>query len=149
MQYCVGGMGCFWSCAIPRYHSDLEQSSLLSVNEWDVLYKKSEQLLRLSTDVFNDSIRHYVVKTTISTLLPDRQVQDMPLAVQKNAHNEDLVNWVGPNMILGDELLGLLKNPQQENFMIKVFNCNTLTLMLVNMSACMAGATLVYPLDSD
>ena len=112
-------MGSFWSCSIPRHHPDIERSNLLSTAEWEALYAKSEELLRLDIDAFDDSIRHMVVKNIITSLLPDRCVQSMPMAVKNNPHNLDLVNWTGSDVVLGDHLLQQLTKPNDKSFKIK------------------------------
>ena len=120
IQYCVGGMGSFWSCAIPRHDPDIERSNLLSMAEWDALYARSEELLHQNTTVFDDSIRHMVVKNTITSLFPDRSPQSMPMAVQRNPYNPDLVVWTGPDVVLGHHLLEEhLTKPEDDSFMIK------------------------------
>ena len=119
-QFNVGGMGVHWTCAIPRENPEVERSTLLSDEEWNALYNKAEELLCRHDDVFDDSIRHTVVRETASKCLPDRGVRSLPQAVQRNPHDTSLVRWTGPDVVLGDELTGMLRDPKQEDFRIVV-----------------------------
>lgn len=113
-------MGSFWSCAIPRQHPDTERANVLSANEWEALYEQSEDILGLKSDVFDDSIRHLVMKTAVRSLLPDREVQSTPMAAEKNSQKPDLINWTGSDVVLGETINNLLKDPGQTRFCLKV-----------------------------
>ncbi len=48
-------------------------------------------------------MRHTTVKNTLLAKLPaDRQVQSLPLAVERRADNPTYVTWSGSNTVLGD-----------------------------------------------
>ncbi|XP_062506233.1 uncharacterized protein LOC134182805 [Corticium candelabrum] len=116
--FCVGGMAVHWTCAIPRECVDIERSSLLADREWEELYKVAEDYLCRHTDVFDDSIRHTVVKNTIESCFPDRGVRSLPLAVTANKYNKALVTWSGTDVILGDNLIDMIDNPEKEQFQL-------------------------------
>jgi hypothetical protein len=116
----VGGMGVHWTCAIPRENPEVERSKLLSDEEWDALYDKAEELLCRHDDVFDDSIRHTVVRDTIFRHFPNRGVRNLPQAVQPNPHDMSLVRWTGPDVVLGDKLTAMLRDSKQEQFRIVV-----------------------------
>jgi pyranose oxidase len=111
-------MGVHWTCAIPRENPEVERSKLLSDEEWDALYDKAEELLCRHDDVFDDSIRHTVVRDTIFRHFPNRGVRNLPQAVQPNPHDMSLVRWTGPDVVLGDKLTAMLRDSKQEQFRI-------------------------------
>ena len=113
-------MAVHWTCAIPQACIDIERSSLLADREWEELYKVAEDYLCCHTDVFDDSIRHTVVKKAIGSCFPDRGVRSLPLAVTANKYNKALVTWSGTDVILGDNLIDMIDNPEKEQFQLLV-----------------------------
>ena len=102
-------MAVHWTCSIPRENPYIERSSLLSDAEWDALYTKAEGYFCLHRNVFDDSIRHHVVKNTVMEQFPDRNVGNLPLAVQANKDVPSLVKWSGTDVILGEKLQDYLR----------------------------------------
>ncbi len=103
--YAVGGMATHWTCATPRHHPTVERAQLYTDDEWDGLYAEAEQLLNTHTDVFEQSIRHQIVRDALSaeyTELPaPYRVQNLPLAVERRRDNPALVRWSGSDTVLG------------------------------------------------
>ncbi|MDI4232498.1 pyranose oxidase [Bradyrhizobium sp. Arg237L] len=104
--YAVGGMATHWTCATPRQHPDIEQSPLLSRSEWEDLYGRGEKLLNTHHDIFEDSIRNTIVRDVLRRTFPQLKApfdpQNLPLAAQRNADNDELVTWSGADTVLGD-----------------------------------------------
>jgi pyranose oxidase len=104
--YAVGGMATHWTCATPRQHPTIERSPLLSEKEWDQLYKRGEKLLNTHKDAFEDSIRNAIVRDVLRSTFPDLKApydpQNLPLAAERNAENDELVTWSGADTVLGD-----------------------------------------------
>jgi pyranose oxidase len=104
--YAVGGMATHWTCATPRQHPVIEQSSLLTHAEWNDLYNRGEKLLNTHRDVFENSIRNTVVRDVLRKTFPHLKApydpQNLPLAAERNANNDELVTWSGADTVLGD-----------------------------------------------
>jgi pyranose oxidase len=115
--YAVGGMATHWTCATPRQHPQIEQSPLLSQHEWDGLYERGEKLLNTHQDVFEYSpsvpgpekapaIRNTIVRDVLRKTFPELNApfdpHNLPLAAQRNAHNDEFVTWSGADTVLGD-----------------------------------------------
>ncbi|KAK8096353.1 uncharacterized protein PG998_014221 [Apiospora kogelbergensis] len=48
-----------------RQHPQLERCSLFKGNEWNTLYTEAETLVKANCTVFEDSIRHELLKRTL------------------------------------------------------------------------------------
>jgi pyranose oxidase len=104
--YAVGGMATHWTCATPRQHPTIERSSLLTEADWNSLYSRAEKLLNTHKDVFENSIRNTVVRDVLCQTFPELKSpydpQNLPLAAERSANNDELVKWTGSDTVLGD-----------------------------------------------
>ena len=104
--YAVGGMATHWTCATPRPHPQIEQTDLISHEEWNGLYGRAENLLKTDRNVFDKSIRNTIVRDVLQSTFPDLkppfEPQNLPLAAQRNTLNDELVTWSGADTVLGD-----------------------------------------------
>ena len=114
--YAVGGMFTHWTAATPRQHPELERSSLIPADEWDVLYTVAEGYFNTRTDQF-DFDRNRLVKQALTEHyagLPhdypypvprDYPVQNLPVAAQRRSAGEEglrpFVHWTGVDTVLG------------------------------------------------
>ena len=86
-------------------------------HEWDGLYERGEKLLNTHRDVFEYSpslpgpakapaIRNTIVRDVLRTTFPELKApfdpQNLPLAAQRNADNDEFVTWSGSDTVLGD-----------------------------------------------
>ncbi|KAI1097946.1 hypothetical protein F4804DRAFT_338689 [Jackrogersella minutella] len=102
----VGGMSSHWTCCTPRQHP-LERSTLFTDDEWDELYKKAEALFDTNPTVFDDSVRHRLVKQVVANAVEktkgqNRTVKSMPLACKRPSENSPYIEWSCTATILGD-----------------------------------------------
>ncbi|GGK06863.1 pyranose oxidase [Pilimelia anulata] len=106
VTYGVGGMATHWTCATPRHHPEVERSPLLGEAEWSSLYEDGERLLNTHVGVFENSVRHQVVREALLHAYPDLpkpyEVQSLPLAVERRRDNPELVRWSGTDTVLGE-----------------------------------------------
>ncbi|HWG97811.1 MAG TPA: pyranose oxidase [Pilimelia sp.] len=106
VTYGVGGMATHWTCATPRHHPEIERSPLLTDAQWGALYEEAERLLNTHVGVFEESIRHQVVREALQRAYPDLpkpyEVQSLPLAVERRRDNPELVHWSGADTVLGE-----------------------------------------------
>jgi len=117
----VGGMATHWTCACRMYRLHLESRLKLipfdvaipheeeivhnpiPKPERDVLFPRAQSLLNVHNDQYEFSMRHTTVKDTLLSLLPAaRNVQSLPLAVERRSENPEYVTWTGANTVLGD-----------------------------------------------
>lgn len=56
--------------------------------------------MRVSETEFDDSVRHNLVKTTLEAAYKGR-IKNLPLAVQRDRKNKDLVTWSASDTVLG------------------------------------------------
>jgi hypothetical protein len=63
--------------------------------------EEAKKKLNVHSDQYDHSIRHTVVKDTLTEAFPNRGITSLPLAVQRNTDNPDYVTWTGTNTILG------------------------------------------------
>lgn len=71
--------------------------------ERDALFGRARKILNIHNDQYDMSMRHTTVKDTLLAKLPaERQVQSLPLAVERRADNPAYVTWSGANTVLGD-----------------------------------------------
>lgn len=122
----VGGMGCYWSCATPEQHPVIERSDIFSDEEWKTLYDKARGLFHTTNTAFDHSIRHQLVKDTLTRLHTAREFVSLPLACQRSDYNPEYVQWTGTATILGD-----LADPKYNggNFELKTQHCCTRLLI--------------------
>lgn len=95
----VGGMATHWTCACPEPHAEEREKSPIQP-ELPGLLAKAKEYLKVSEDQFNDSIRHNLVKNTLEQSYAGR-IKNLPLAVQRDRKNKDLVTWSGSDTVLG------------------------------------------------
>lgn len=75
--------------------------------ELDDLLQRSKILLNVRTDQFDESIRHDVVKKTLTDAFSSdatRNVANLPLAAERRSDNTAYVHWSGADTVLGEEL---------------------------------------------
>ncbi|KAG7098215.1 hypothetical protein E1B28_000183 [Marasmius oreades] len=116
MTRTVGGMATHWTCACPTPHPEEIVNNPIPKAERDELYVQARKLLNVHNDQYDKnakgddiSIRHNVVKKTLLDNLPqERNVQSLPLGVERRRDNPAYVTWTGANTVLGDQakLLG-------------------------------------------
>ena len=97
----VGGMATHWTCACPRPHPEERENNPIDPQELDALLHRAETILDVTTDQYDDSIRHNVVLDTLKPKLGDR-VKPLPLAVRRRTDNPDYVTWSGSDTVLGN-----------------------------------------------
>ncbi|KAI5926247.1 hypothetical protein F4810DRAFT_725958 [Camillea tinctor] len=99
----VGGMGSHWTCCTPRQHPKLERSNLFNSEEWDRLYTEAEERIKTNSTIFEDSIRHQLVKHVLQDYTyghGEREFIPMPLAVQKFP-DQTYLEWSCPATVFG------------------------------------------------
>jgi pyranose oxidase len=141
----VGGMGSYWSCATPEQHPMIERSDLFSHEEWSSLYGQARALFHTTDREFDHSLRHQLVKDTLSRAHKGREVANLPLACQRSTSNSEYVRWTGPATILGE-----LANPTYNggNFELKAQHRCT-RLLLDSASKRIVGAELTDMLTNE
>lgn len=75
--------------------------------ELDNLLQRGKVLLNVHTDQFDESIRHDVVKNTLTDAFasdPTRNVVNLPLAAERRSDNKAYVHWSGADTVLGEEI---------------------------------------------
>ncbi|ETS86185.1 hypothetical protein PFICI_00013 [Pestalotiopsis fici W106-1] len=135
----VGGMGSYWSCATPEMCPDVERPDLFTDEEWRELYAKAKALFRTTDTAFDHSIRHQLVKESLTQAHRDRKFANLPLACERNPFDPDRVQWTGPASILGK-----LADPHLHggNFELKSRHCCR-KLLIDDTSQQVIGAELV------
>ncbi|KAF8867769.1 hypothetical protein CPB85DRAFT_105397 [Mucidula mucida] len=98
----VGGMATHWTCACPTPHTEELVNNPIPKAELVPLFERGKKLLNVHPDQYDGSIRHEVVKSTLKTALGKRDVENLPLAVERRKDNPAYVTWSGPNTVLGD-----------------------------------------------
>ncbi|KAI1774533.1 hypothetical protein F4818DRAFT_442033 [Hypoxylon cercidicola] len=116
----VGGMSSHWTCCTPRQHP-LERSDLFDDKEWEELYKATEALFDTDQTVFDDSVRHRLVKKVVTDEIHNtgqkRTVESMPLACKQPYEQSPYIEWSCTATILGDLADPSLQS--NENFEMK------------------------------
>lgn len=78
---------CVGTCATPEPH-DEERPDTFTSDEWNVLYARGKKLLNTNLTAFSDSIRHDVVKKTLTDAYREegkrREFINLPLAVERH-----------------------------------------------------------------
>ncbi|URM88845.1 GMC oxidoreductase [Streptomyces sp. MRC013] len=108
--YAVGGMATHWTCAIPRFHPEVErqyggQPYPIGEKEMDRLYDEAERLLARSTSVFASSARHLLVKRVLQRAGEEcADITELPLAVRDRADSDQTsaVTWSAADTVLGE-----------------------------------------------
>ncbi|MGW0601584.1 pyranose oxidase [Streptomyces sp. NPDC002776] len=108
--YAVGGMATHWTCAVPRFHAQVErrngdQEYPIDDKKMDELYDEAETLLGRQTSVFAASARHLLVKQVLKQTGEEfADVAELPLAVSERADSEktSAVTWSASDTVLGD-----------------------------------------------
>ena len=109
----LGGMGAHWTCACPR-PGNAERIPFIPVDEYEKAFSKAEELLAVTQNAFPDSPEGLAIQKVLGSVLneklsPDRQVQKMPLAVQRDKNGQ--LYWTGADVILGK-----MAEPSSGNF---------------------------------
>jgi pyranose oxidase len=94
-------MATHWTCACPLPHADERRENPIASSELDGLLTQARGILDVTTDQYDESIRH----NTVLDALKDgttRNIQPLPLAVRRRADNPLYVTWSGSNTVLGD-----------------------------------------------
>ncbi|WP_328875625.1 pyranose oxidase [Streptomyces sp. NBC_00287] len=121
--YAVGGMATHWTCAIPRFHPEVErrhagQNYPIDEKDMNRLYDEAESLLARSTSVFSASARHLLVKRVLRRAGEEfADVTELPLAVSDRADSAQTsaVTWSAADTVLG-ELADPAHTPPQGSF---------------------------------
>jgi pyranose oxidase len=100
----LGGMGAHWTCACPR-PGNAERIPFIPEVEYEKAFSKAEELLAVTQNAFPDSPEGLAIQKVLGSVLneklgKDRQVQKMPLAVQRNKNGQ--LYWTGSDVILGE-----------------------------------------------
>lgn len=85
-------------------HPTIERPKLFTPEEWETLYHEAEGLIKTTDTVFDDSIRHQLVKHVLageSYPRGPRVFNSLPLAVQKLPDIDYLV-WSSSATVFGD-----------------------------------------------
>ncbi|KAF8608603.1 pyranose 2-oxidase [Ceratobasidium sp. AG-I] len=99
----VGGMATHWTCACPRPHQEERNENPIPNDEFDQLLTRSEKLLNVHDDQYDNSVRQHIVKTALAKEYGEDRVKSLPLAVERNKANPEYVTWSGTNTVLGEE----------------------------------------------
>ena len=70
--YNVGGMAAFWTATIVRQHPNLERSPIICDKECEELYSEADAVLRISSQLFDFSIRRSVVTDALCHTYSDQ-----------------------------------------------------------------------------
>ena len=97
----VGGMATHWTCACPLPHAEERKENPIAPAELDGLLAHSRRILHVTTDQYDDSIRHNTVLDALRAGTT-RNIQPLPLAVRRRTDNPLYVTWSGSNTVLGD-----------------------------------------------
>lgn len=127
----VGGMSSHWTCCTPRQHP-LERSNLFTDAEWKELYDKAETLFNTDDTVFDDSVRHRLVKKVVTEAVEKgRIVKSMPLACKRPSKEPPYIEWTCTATILGN--LADQGLPENSKFDMKPqWQCDMLHINLHN-----------------
>ncbi|CAD5121134.1 unnamed protein product [Dimorphilus gyrociliatus] len=105
--YMVGGMSTHWTAACPRMNESVELPDIIPYEEWETLYDEAEKLFNVSSDVFDHSIRHNLVKQILRETYADEipleknKPKSLPLAARRRIRNSEFVEWSSSATILG------------------------------------------------
>ncbi len=121
--YAVGGMATHWTCAVPRFHPEVERQYdgrryPIDEKEMDRLYDEAESLLARSTSVFASSARHLLVQHVLQRAGEEfADITELPLAVSDRADSAQTsaVTWSAADTVLG-ELADPAHTPSRGSF---------------------------------
>jgi pyranose oxidase len=107
----VGGMSTHWTCACPIPHPDERKNSPLPENELLGLIDEAGKLLNVHSDQYDCSVRHTLVREVLKATYKGQReghdiVTNLPLAVERNAENDEFVTWSGADTVLGPYATG-------------------------------------------
>ena len=133
-------MGSHWTCCTPRQHPKLERSTLFNDEEWDKLYDEAESRIKTNSTLFDDSIRHQLVKRTLQA--DDygngpREFKSMPLAVQQ-LPNQTYLEWSCSATVFGD-ITPTAERKGSPNFELRS-QCRCTKLLLNRVNGVVSGA---------
>jgi len=94
-------MATHWTCACPLPHAEERRENPIASAELAALLARGRAILDVTTDQYDDSIRHNTVLDALRAGT-DRNIQPLPLAVRRRADNPIYVTWSGSNTVLGD-----------------------------------------------
>lgn len=142
----VGGMGAHWTCATPEEFPGIERWGHFSDGTWRELYKEAKALFHTNDTLYDDSIRHQLVKHVLAdaTRNENRLFTGLPLAAQRNRPNKDYVEWTGPATILGD-----LAQPGYNGGLFKLLASHRCTKLEMNSTTGEVDGALLKDLLAD
>ncbi|KAK0222089.1 pyranose 2-oxidase [Armillaria fumosa] len=86
-------------------HAEERKENPINQRELDALLQRGKALLGVNRDQFDESIRHRVVKNTLTDALKGtREVRSISLAARRRSENKKFVTWSGSNTVLGEDL---------------------------------------------
>jgi pyranose oxidase len=94
-------MATHWTCACPLPHAEERKLNPIAPVELDFLLNRAREILDVTTDQYNNSIRHNTVLDALKAGTT-RNIQPLPLAVRRRKDNPIYVTWSGSNTVLGD-----------------------------------------------
>jgi len=94
-------MATHWTCACPLPHAEEREKNPIAPAELDQLLTRSRNILHVTTDQYDGSIRHNTVLDALRAGTT-RNIQPLPLAVRRRTDNPLYVTWSGSNTVLGD-----------------------------------------------
>jgi pyranose oxidase len=94
-------MATHWTCACPLPHAEERKLNPIAPAELDSLLTCARKILDVTTDQYNDSIRHNTVLDALKAGTT-RNIQPLPLAVRRRTDNPIYITWSGSNTVLGD-----------------------------------------------
>ncbi|KAG8688771.1 Pyranose 2-oxidase, partial [Ceratobasidium sp. 394] len=100
----VGGMATHWTCACPEPHDEELEMCPIERGAMRNLLQRAKTLLNVHEDQFEHSIRHQLIKKTLSDIFASqgRVVKSLPLAGERSKANDQYITWSGTDTILGD-----------------------------------------------
>jgi pyranose oxidase len=133
--YAVGGMATHWTCAVPRFHEEVELTYQgkpypIPVDQLSRLYGMAEELIGRNDKVFRDSARHQLVREALrqkgGQVAGD--VNELPLAVSDREDGEvtGAVRWSGTDTVFGPLADPDYKPPQGSFTLLAEHQCTQL-----------------------
>lgn len=90
-----------FSVSTARPHLEESKNIPIPRPEFDALLGRSEKLLNVHDDQYDNSIRNHIVKSALKAEFGEDRVKSLPLAVQRNKQNSEFVTWSGTDTVLG------------------------------------------------
>ncbi|KAG8710639.1 Pyranose 2-oxidase [Ceratobasidium sp. 395] len=102
----VGGMSTHWTCACPEPHDEELELCPIERNTMRGLLQRAKKLLNVHDNQFENSLRHQLVKKTLSDALASqgRIVKSLDLAGERSKANPEYITWSGADTVLGDSI---------------------------------------------